>query len=348
MDDIKEILETLRTNQEISRRFFEIESSILSVFNFQDLFEKLLAEIKEKFGIPYVWISIIDKSAISNLVQSLISSEIIKEQLNVIDRNTFLKLTENKITPILANDDLKPFYKLLPPKQKYLIRSLAIAPITLDGEIIGSLNHADHSELRYWSGMETTLLEQLAVKVSICLSNVMAHEQLRLLAFKDPLTGLLNRRTMDNVLKREFNRAKRYATPLSLIFLDLDDFKVVNDLYGHDIGDDLLKYVATHLEKMSRKSDVIARFAGDEFIIILPYTPLEKAQNLVNRLQNFFQKNPPNFHGTSIPILISPGIASIEDETVSDAASLLKRADTMLYKAKKMKKGDGTDNPAIE
>jgi diguanylate cyclase (GGDEF)-like protein len=348
MDDIKEILETLRTNQEIARKFFEIESSILSVFNFKDLFERLLAEIKEKFGIPYVWISMIDKSKISNLVQSLISSEIIKERLNVIDRNTFLDLTENKITPILANDDLKPFYKLLPPKQKYLIRSLAIAPITLDGEIIGSLNHADHSELRYWPGMDTSLLEQLAVKVSICLSNVMAHEQLRSLAFRDPLTGLLNRRTMDNVLKREFNRAKRYATPLSLLFLDLDDFKVVNGLYGHDIGDDLLKYVAKHLEEMSRKSDVVARFAGDEFVIILPSTPLKKAQNLVNRLQNFFQKNPPNFDGISIPILISFGIASIEDETVTDAASLLKKADTTLYEAKKLKRGYGTDNPAIE
>ena len=226
---MEDLLETLKTNEEIAQKFFEIEVSILSILNFKDLFERLLTEIREKFGVPYVWISMIDKSEVSDLMQTLESSKILKERLNVIDREAFLSLIEGETKPVLISGDLKPYYKLLPQGQMYFIRSLAIAPITLDGEIIGSLNQADLSRLRYRPGMDTRLLERLAVKVSICLSNVTAHEKLRWLAGSDPLTGLLNRRVMETVLRREYKRAARYKSSLTLAFLDLDDFKGVND-----------------------------------------------------------------------------------------------------------------------
>jgi len=348
MSNIKKILETLRINQDIARNFFEIETSILSVLSFKDLFERLLTEIKEKFKVPYVWISIIEKSDVFNLTQKLTSSETLKERLNFIDQKTFANLTGNKAKPVLINNDLKSFYKLMPQKHKYLIRSLAIAPLTVGSEVVGSLNQADHSEQRFQPDMDTSLLEQLAVKISICLSNVIAHEKLKLLAFRDPLTGLLNRRVMDDALRREFRRAKRYITPLSLIYIDLDDLKIVNDRYGHNIGDDLLKYVATHLEDMSRESDVVARVGGDEFVIILPDTIAEEAHNLTIRLQNFFQENPLNTQETSIPVSISSGIASTEDRTISNAESLLKKADIMLYHAKKLKWERCSDISAIE
>jgi diguanylate cyclase (GGDEF)-like protein len=189
--------------------------------------------------------------------------------------------------------------------------------------------------LRYRPGMDTGLLEQLAVKVSICLSNVTAHERLKWLAVRDPLTGLLNRRVLESVLIREFRRAKRYQSPLAVAFIDLDDFKEVNDRYGHECGDAFLKHVSLGLMKTTREVDVVARYAGDEFVVILPGTTGEVARRLLERLQNHFAPNPMRWKEEFISVSFSFGIASLPDSGIRDPDSLLGSADAMLYRAKK-------------
>jgi len=338
MTGIATIIERLKQNEEITKKFHEIETRILSIVNFRDLFEVLLVLIKEKFNVPYVWISMIDQSEVSSLIQSLETSESLKEKINIIAREDFLNLIGRRLNPLLANHDMEPFKELLPKNQNYFIKSIAIAPISLDGEIIGSLNQADFSRSRFQPGIDTSRLEQLAVKVSLCLSNVTAHEKLKFLAFHDPLTGLLNRRVMETVLKREFNRSRRYTGILSVVFLDLDDFKGINDRYGHDRGDDVLKYVAKNLLNMSRDSDVVARFAGDEFVYILPETSPENAENLMSRIRDHLKARPLEAEGTVIPVSISFGVAATEDDRIETAEHLLKKADEMLYASKKLRK----------
>ena len=338
MTDLSEIIERLKQNEDVTRKFHEIETRILTILDFSDLFEVLLTQIREKFKVPYAWLSMIEKSEVSTLIHALESSEIIKDRFNIIDRKSFFSLVDSNMHPLLVNEDLKPYYKLLPKDYKYFIKSIAIAPISLDGEIIGSLNQADFSSKRFQPGIDTSRLEQLAIKVSLCLSNVTAHEKIRFLAYHDPLTKLLNRRVIESVLKRELNRSKRYGSVLSVVFLDLDDFKKVNDRYGHDIGDSLLQYVAEQLLDMSRDSDVVARFAGDEFVFILPETPSENAVILMKRVKDYLYTHPLEVGELRVPAAISFGVASTEDPQANNTSRILKRADEMLYKAKAEKK----------
>jgi diguanylate cyclase (GGDEF)-like protein len=335
---LKHSEEIARRNEETTRKFFEIEKRILSILNFKDLFEVLLDEIKKKFSMPFVWISLIEKSEVISFIEHLETSEILKKNMNIVDKYTFVKLVGTQTTPILVNENLNAYFPLIPRRDKYAIRSIAISPISFEGKIIGSLNQAHVSPDHFKPRLDTSSLEQLAVKVSFCLSNVTAHEKLKFLAYSDPLTGLLNRRAMENALKREFSREKRYQRILSVAFIDLDDFKSVNDTYGHDQGDELLKFVAKQLFDISRDTDIVARFAGDEFILILPETSAESTKNLMYRLKDYFVIHPLKSKNTSIPVSISFGVASTEDRSIKNPAMLLKKADEMLYLAKAARK----------
>ncbi len=339
IQDVSELLKVICGNEEIARKFFEIETSILTIRQFKDFLHRLLREIREKFNIPYVWITLIEGSEPLKLLESVEPPPSVRKNLRTITKEDLMRLTDNRRSPVLINDRLQDFESILPEQGRKKIRSLAIVPLTLDREVIGSLNLADPSDQRYAPGMETTLLEQLAVKVSICLSNVMAQEKLRMLAFQDALTGLLNRRVLEEALRREFSRAGRYGTPLSVLFLDLDHFKELNDLHGHDFGDEALKYVAVHLRIMSRQSDLVARFAGDEFVVILPHTEGEDAFRFADRIQTFFLTNPMRRGETHVTLSLSCGVATNRDRNVSDAASLLRKADERLGMSKKIKKG---------
>ncbi len=334
--DYNALFARLKENEEIARKFFEVETSVLSTLNFEDFFEKLLTTIKDKFGVPFVWLSIVQPSKASMLVHRFAPAEVV----NYVPKETFLDIVGEQARPVLFNRDLDKLRCLMPEGRFYDFRSIAIAPITLDGEIVGSFNQADQSPRRFTPGIDTSLLEQLGVVVSISLSNVAAHEELRALAFKDPLTGILNRRAMERTLRREMSRSERYDMNLSVVFVDLDDFKQVNDHYGHDRGDDLLVYVASNLMEMSRDSDIIARFAGDEFVMILPGVDGDEAAAFMNRVYQFFEEHPMEIKGDSIPVRFSYGVSSLREiaADVNDPAEFLKLADTALYQAKKNKK----------
>lgn len=336
--ELDEIIKTLRKNEEIARKFFEIEVSLLSILDFKGLFERLLGEIQKKFDVPLVWITLIDANEISDLIELLAASDSLGNRLNTVDSRVFLPLIENRTAPVLINEDLSSYAPLLPAKETSHIRSLAIAPITLHGRIIGSLNQADFSPLRFQPGIDTSLLEQLAVKVSICLSNVSAHERLKWLAVRDPLTGLLNRRVLESILEREFKRSNRYHTPLTIVFIDLDDFKSVNDCCGHACGDAFLKHVSCGLALTTRELDVLARYAGDEFVVIMPGTRGNEAQRFVKRLQLYFASNPMKWQEEVLPVAFSFGVASLPDPDIQDSDTLLRSADARLYHAKKMRK----------
>lgn len=339
MEIPKALLDRLKKNEEIAKKFNDIEVSILSILNFHDFFDRLRCEISDKFSIPHIWFSIIDESRIARQLKESQEPERLAASTAFIPRQTFLSVVNHQHRPLLANSGLETFKDLFPRLWDDRIGSIAVAPISLDGEIVGSINQADPDPRRFEPGIDTSLLEQLALKVSLCLSNVTAHEQLRFLAFHDPLTGLLNRGVMERVLEREFQRAVRYQTDLSILFLDLDDFKVINDTAGHDTGDQALCLAADTLTDLKRDSDVVARFAGDEFVVILPSTNTTQAENYIQRVKHHLDKTPLISGNQRFYIRMSHGIASIRDKNMDTTQRLIKAADKSLYRAKKNKPG---------
>lgn len=330
----KELIQNAKDNSEIAQKFFRIEKRILKILNFNDLFEALLTEISIQLKVPYAWISIIKESGVLQFIQSKKPSEILLDRLNIVPRKKFEELIDTT-SPLLISENLKHYKVLIPKNRRKSIKSISVAPLMLDGELIGSLNQADTRPQRWVPGMDTTNLKQLAIKVSLCLSNVTAHEKLRYMAYHDPLTGLINRRIMETILEREFAREARYPKYLSVVFIDLDKFKDINDTYGHDCGDQLLKYVAGELLAMSRDTDVVCRFAGDEFVIILPETTPQSANTLLKRIQSHLAKHPLNTGSIKLSVSLSYGIASTMDKSILNASQLLKKADERLYEAKR-------------
>lgn len=338
MDILESIKQRLKQNEDTARKFHEIEISILSILNFQDLCESLLTKISNKFNIPIVWLSIIEDNPISKYIKSIEDSDILQSKTTFLPRNNFKHITKiNDLSPVLANTNIEKFNLLYPANLSQKIESLAIVPISLDGKIIGSLNLADTDHERFEPGIDTSLLDQLAVKISLCFSNVTAHEKLKYLAFHDSLTGLLNRGVMDRILKRECDRAKRYNSNLCVVFFDLDDFKNINDTYGHDQGDQALILIANLLDDLKRESDIIARYAGDEFVAILPSTKSEQAEEFVLRAKNVLLKKSVQTENKNFHIYLSHGVASFFENNCKSPSELLKHADTSLYKAKQFK-----------
>ncbi len=333
----KSLLERLKQNEIIARRFHEIEISILTILNFQDFIEKLLSEISTKFHVPYTWLSIIEESNITQHLQNIKNSELLSTSTSFLSKETFLNITQNRLKPLLANTELERFDVIIPKASEYDIGSVAIAPITLDGEIVGSINQADSDEDRFDPGIDSSLLEQLALKVSLCLSNVTAHERLKFLAFHDPLTGLLNRGVMEKILQREFLRSKRYHIDLTVLFLDLDDFKSINDTFGHDNGDLALCHTADCLSRLRRDSDIVARFAGDEFVVILPSTNVHQAESYILRVKRELASHPILANDTCFHVKLSYGLSSVFEKGIDTSSQLLKTADKRLYEAKRNK-----------
>lgn len=159
-------------------------------------------------------------------------------------------------------------------------------------------------------------------------------KQLEAMASTDGLTGLYNRAIFDARIREELSRAQRYQQPISLMFLDIDHFKQVNDSYGHVAGDACLIAFAELLHNMTRKVDVVARYGGEEFVIILPHTNSANALTFAERLRKAVESDNTIHNDVAIPWTVSIGLSSLEHDWNLAVEAWLERADSALYQAK--------------
>jgi diguanylate cyclase (GGDEF)-like protein/PAS domain S-box-containing protein len=181
---------------------------------------------------------------------------------------------------------------------------------------------------------ETNAIKYLYITVQD-VTELVAYEQ-RLIEknILDSLTETYNRRFIEDCLNKEFEKFKRYSRSLSLIMVDIDFFKKVNDGYGHQCGDFVLKSIASKIASVTRKMDVLARYGGEEFLCLLPETDLNEALTVAERIRTVIAEEPFVFYDARISVTVSQGVSELRDE-VHSVEALLKLADEALYEAKR-------------
>ncbi len=198
------------------------------------------------------------------------------------------------------------------------------------GEPLGTLTAVGRD--KRLGGDDRATLELLARELGLLVKNVFLLEETRRLANSDALTGLQNRRRATERLEAEVARARRYGTPLALALCDIDHFKQVNDRYGHNMGDEVLVRVAGALQEALRQVDLVGRWGGEEFLVLLPDTDSDGARIVGERLRMAVEGLPPFLDGPA-SVTCSIGVATFQSE--DSGTVFVDRADQALYKAKK-------------
>lgn len=184
---------------------------------------------------------------------------------------------------------------------------------------------------RIYAALRTKALQDELREKNRQLEEVLS--KVEVLAITDPLTELYNRRHFESLIEKEFNKTIRYKKPTSCILIDIDYFKSINDEYGHRKGDQILKEIAAVIKNCVRKVDTVARWGGEEFIILLPETNKEQAIKAAERIIDTMRNH--EFLGISKKITVSIGIASVPDISVESAEKLIDACDNALYEAKR-------------
>jgi diguanylate cyclase (GGDEF)-like protein len=160
-----------------------------------------------------------------------------------------------------------------------------------------------------------------------------ALNKVKLLSQTDPLTGLYNLRAFSMILERAFSQAVQYSRPMSLIMIDSDNLKLVNDGYGHESGNRLLKQIVSCCRTQLRSTDVLARYGGDEFVVLLPETGAVGAREVAERIRRSVESTGLEVRGTILSTTVSLGVATFPDDGV-DLELLFDKADKAMYRSK--------------
>ncbi len=212
---------------------------------------------------------------------------------------------------------------------------LTVVPLIYNNNLLGLLFLA--SQRKGEKGLDfdaAAVLSLVGNHVSLIIDKIKLFHETERLSITDGLTGLYNTRYFYKQLDVEIARANRYSHSFSLILFDIDNFKFLNDTYGHQAGDDVLHELAGILKAVSRATDIVVRYGGEEFIIILPNTPEQETVNLADRIRMTVEKTHFLANRTAgVTITLSGGIASYP-RNAADASSLLYAADSALYAAK--------------
>lgn len=244
--------------------------------------------------------------------------------------------------PVLVTDLRIAGRKPAPPERFYKTNSFISYPIMIGGRKVGVLNVTDKSGGGTYDAVDLSLLEIIGPQIALALERAEWQEratEFQLMSITDPLTGLPNRRYLEERLAEELNRSKRYDYAMSFLMIDIDDFKAYNDTNGHQAGDLALQITAHCLKVALRSADVASRYGGEEFCILLPQTGIAEAGAIADRVRH--RVSTTHFpHGKSQPqgrVTVSVGVSTFSKQ-VDTSENIIAAADRALYQAKSLGK----------
>lgn len=339
---LRALLANVRQNEEKLKRFQELELRLIACTELFDLLQIVIYEYRATSNLDRVSLVLYDPEY---ELQRLLEDEGIKISEhpdiiftdNISDIDAFYGFS---LKPYLGQYDQVAHRKFFPGILQSST-SIALIPLSRNMELVGSLNLASHQSARFEQNNATDFLQRLASIVTVCLKNVANQERLKKLGLTDVLTGVNNRRFFDQRLHEEVGRAQRDHLTISCLFFDVDYFKKVNDTYGHNEGDMVLREVAGLIRMNLRTSDVIARYGGEEFSAILNNTNATTACEIAERIRLGIENREFTLsNGESIRVTTSIGIATFQAgnyqlDTHKLGNTLLQKADQCLYEAKR-------------
>jgi diguanylate cyclase (GGDEF)-like protein len=233
-----------------------------------------------------------------------------------------------------ADEGRRPFIDVL-TASVYALLATATFCVIVDYLRDGSFSQEyDFNHPRaIFNGIAAILAEGIIFPLFLLMMSERLNRDLTVKALRDPLTNLYNRRAFEEIAFREISGAVRTGLGLSVVLLDIDYFKHVNDQYGHAAGDDLLKAVSATLRGTLRNEDFLCRWGGDEFCALLPRARRDQVHEVAERILHAFEQLDFSIKGKAVKVTVSIGIATDEGRT-NNPASLFERADTALYQAK--------------
>lgn len=317
----------------------------------EETFDRLTSLASRLTGAPVVFVSLLDRARDFHMSTTALGPGVAtpggsRDQMG----RTFCHYVAASRQPLVIEDaTLLPVFRDLPGVKAKGVRAYAGVPLlTEEGDALGTFCALDFAP-RHWTGQDIDVLTELGqsalreIRLRVALQHAANVNQqlvgqiqrvaelnmkLEELATTDPLTGLRNRRAFDAHMAQELAIVQRRGTPLSLLMLDVDHFKRVNDTIGHDGGDRVLQAIAGHLKACARTVDVVARVGGEEFAVILPSTGEAGAHEVGERMRKAVEDGP----WPEMPVTISVGTATLVEG--EDAERIYGRADAALYAAK--------------
>jgi len=333
-------MDNARLYEEAKRRINELSAlhnvgtTVSSTLRLDALLDQVCRTLSDTFHYNKIAIMIVDQGTSELVFKASLGYQNIMGEMG-----RRLKIGREGITGMVAATGEPIMVKDVTQNQHYVsidgrTRSELAVPLKIKQQVVGVLN-VESDNVNAFDQVDLRLLTTLASQVAVALENARLYEETELLAVTDGLTGLNNHRFFQSFFERELNRARRYNHPLSLVMVDIDHFKKINDTLGHPVGDRVLKEVARLLHEQARDVDLAARYGGEEFMLVLPETKKAEAQMLAERIRSAVEKNRFDDEITKGvgKVTISLGVSGFPEDG-SEKNEIIDKVDKALYRAK--------------